>query len=103
MTVSPISETLESEYLAQNKDFGSTLAESAVNLSIPYVDDNYGIIDGIIDPTEYSFTYTDPVTGVNAYFEHNSTVLYLGLEATEHQDGLAWHGRTIPILSPALA
>jgi hypothetical protein len=103
MTVSPISETLESEYLAQNKDFGSTLAESAVNLSIPYVDDNYGIIDGIIDPTEYSFTYTDPVTGVNAYFEHNSTVLYLGLEArTSGWIGLAWQNYTDTFTSTGL-
>jgi hypothetical protein len=95
MTVSPISETLESEYLAHNKDFGSTLAESAVNLSIPYVDNYYGFTDGIIDPTEYSFTYTDPVTGVKVYAEHNGTVLYIGLEAhTSGWIGFAWQNYT---------
>ena len=91
MAVGPISETMESEYLAQNKDFGSILAASIENLSIPYVDDFYGIIDGIIDPTEYTMTYTDPVTGVRVYMEHNSTVLHVGLEAyTTGWIGFAW-------------
>jgi FKBP-type peptidyl-prolyl cis-trans isomerase 2 len=95
MAVSPISEALEPNYLAQNKDFGSTLAESVVNLSIPYVDDYYGTTDGIIDPTEYAFTYTDPVTGITAYLEHNGTVLYVGLEArTSGWIGFAWQNYT---------
>jgi hypothetical protein len=95
MAVSPISETLESRYLAQNKDFGSILAESVVNLSIPYVDDYYGITDGIIDPTEYEFTYTDPATGINFYAEHNGTVLYIGLGArTSGWIGVAWQNYT---------
>ena len=103
MAVSPISENLESEYLAQNNDFGSTLAESVVNLTIPYVDDYYGITDGIIDPTEYSLTYTDPVTGINVYAEHNGTVLYIGLEArTSGWIGFAWQNYTDDFTSAGL-
>ena len=103
MAVSPISETIESEYLAQNKDFGSNLAESVVNLSIPYVDDYYGITDGIIDPTEYAYTYTDPVTGVNFYAEHNGTVMYVGLEArTSGWIGFAWQNYTDSFTSSGL-
>jgi len=103
MAVSPISETLESGYLAQNKDFGSILAESVVNLSIPYVDDYYGITDGIIDPTEYEFTYTDPATGINFYAEHNGTVLYIGLEArTSGWIGVAWQNYTDSFTSAGL-
>ena len=103
MAVSPISENLESEYLAQNKDIGSTLAESVVDLSIPYVDDYYGVIDGIIDPTEYSFTYTDPVTRVTAYAEHNGTVLHVGLEArTQGWIGFAWQNYTDRFTSAGL-
>ena len=86
---------MESEYLAQNNDLGSTLAESAVNLSIPYVDDYYGITDGIIDPFEYTFTYMDSVAGVKAYAEHNGTMLFIGLEArTTGWIGLAWQNYT---------
>ena len=103
LAVSPISETLEPNYLAQNKDFGSNLAESVVNLSIPYVDDYYGTTDGIIDPTEYAFNYTDPVTGVTAYLEHNGTVLYVGLEArTSGWIGFAWQNYTDEFTSAGL-
>ncbi|MFW9795287.1 MAG: FKBP-type peptidyl-prolyl cis-trans isomerase, partial [Candidatus Thorarchaeota archaeon] len=91
MAVSPISEPLESEYMTQSIDFESTLAESVANLSIPYVDNHYGSADGIIDPWEYSYKYTDPVTGVTAYLEHNGTVMYVGLEAyTSGWIGFAW-------------
>ncbi len=103
MAVSPISETIETEYLAQNNDFGSTLAESIVNLSIPYVDDYYGLTDGIIDPTEYDFTYTDPVTGVNFYAEHDGTTMYVGLEAiTSGWIGFAWQNYTDTFTSAGL-
>jgi hypothetical protein len=95
MAASPISETIKSNHLAQNKDFGSIMAESMTNLSIPYVDDFYGIVDGIIDPTEYAMSYTDPVTGIRAYMEHNGTVLHIGLEArTSGWIGLAWQNYT---------
>jgi hypothetical protein len=103
MAVSPISETLGSGQLAQNMDFGSILAESVVNLSIPYVDDYYGITDGIIDPTEYAYSYTDPVTGVNVYAEHNGTVLYIGLGAdTSGWIGFAWQNYTHTFTSAGL-
>ncbi|MHA1246200.1 MAG: FKBP-type peptidyl-prolyl cis-trans isomerase [Candidatus Thorarchaeota archaeon] len=59
----------------------STLSQSQVNLSIPYVDEHYGYADGIIDPYEYSYNYTDPVTGITVFMEHNSTVLFVGLKA----------------------
>ncbi|MHA2078353.1 MAG: hypothetical protein ACW99X_12225 [Candidatus Thorarchaeota archaeon] len=95
MALSPISETLEPEYVAQSNDFGSTLAESEMNLSIPYVDNHYGSADGIIDPWEYAFSYTDPVSGVTAYVEHNGTVMYIGLEAmTSGWIGFAWQNYT---------
>jgi hypothetical protein len=95
MALTPISDTLESEHLAQSKNFGSTLAEAEMNLSIPYVDNHYGSADGIIDPWEYASKYTDPVTGVNAYVEHNGTVLYIGLEAmTSGWIGFAWQNYT---------
>ena len=103
MAVSPISETIETEYVAQNNDFGSTLAESIVNLSIPYVDDYYGLTDGIIDPTEYAYTYTDSVTGINFYAEHDGTTLYVGLEAiTSGWIGFAWQNYTETFTSAGL-
>jgi len=99
----PISDTLETEYLAQTKDFGSSLAEVEMNLSIPYVDNHYGSADGIIDPWEYAHKYTDPVTGVNAYVEHNGTVLYIGLEAmTSGWIGFAWQNYTDSFSSAGL-
>ena len=95
MALSPISETLEPEHVAQIKDFGPTLAESEMNLSIPYVDNHYGSADGIIDPWEYAYSYTDPVTGVTAYVEHNGTIMYIGLEAmTSGWIGVAWQNYT---------
>jgi FKBP-type peptidyl-prolyl cis-trans isomerase 2 len=103
MAISPISENVKSEHLAQTKDFGSIIAESTANLSIPFVDNYYGITDGIIDPTEYSFTYTDPVTGVRVYAEHNDTVLYMGLEArTSGWIGFAWKNYTDTFRSAGL-
>ncbi len=95
MAVSPISETLEPEQLAQSKNFGSSLVESEANLSIPYVDNHYGSADGIIDPREYAYSYTDPVTRVTAYLEHNGTVMFVGLEAmTPGWIGFAWQNYT---------
>ena len=66
-----------------------------MNLSVPYVDDHYGIVDGIIDPTEYATSYVDPVTGIRVYLEHNGTILYVGLEAlTSGWIGFAWQNYT---------
>ena len=58
------------------------LAASMIfNQSIPYIDQHYGYADGIVDPFEYSNNYTDPVSGVTAYFEHNGSILFVGLTA----------------------
>ncbi len=68
---------------------------SLQNLTIPYVDAHYGHADGIIDAEEYSSSYTDPATGITVYLEHNSTVLYVGLEAaTSGWIGFGWKNYT---------
>jgi hypothetical protein len=93
--MSPISNTTENGQVTQRIDNGSTLAESSMNVSIPYVDNHYGSADGIIDPTEYANSFTDPVTGVKSYFEHNGTLLYIGVEAhTTGWIGFAWQNYT---------
>ena len=68
--------------LAHNTQQDYSYADSMLNASIPYVDVHYGSADGIIDPREYAYSYTDPATGATLYLEHNSTHLYLGLSAT---------------------
>ena len=74
---------------------GYTAAGLASNASVPYVDRHYGLADGIVDPKEYSYNYTDPVSGVTVYLEHNSTVLFIGLSArTSGWIGLAWTNYT---------
>lgn len=91
VALSPISNTMESEYLAHSIEDRSFLAETMTNVSIPYVDNHYGSSDGIIDPLEYAHSCTDPVSGVKSYFEHNGTLLYVGLEArTSGWIGFAW-------------
>lgn len=66
-----------------------------MNVSIPYVDNHYGSADGIIDPKEYAYSFTDPVTGIKSYFEHNGTLLYIGVEAqTTGWIGFAWQNYT---------
>ncbi|NHI83472.1 MAG: hypothetical protein EAX81_04150 [Candidatus Thorarchaeota archaeon] len=72
-----------------------SIAESANNLTIPYVDKHYGSADGIIDPYEYASDYTDPSTGITAYIEHNGTTLYIGLLAnTSGWIGFGWQNYT---------
>ncbi|NHJ12110.1 MAG: hypothetical protein EAX95_00455 [Candidatus Thorarchaeota archaeon] len=72
-----------------------SVAESANNLSIPYVDRHYGSADGIIDPYEYANNYTDPSTGITTYIEHNGTTLYIGLSApTSGWIGFGWQNYT---------
>jgi hypothetical protein len=95
LSTSPISNTIENGEMTQRIDNGSTLAVSSMNVSIPYVDNHYGSADGIIDPTEYANSFTDPVTGVKSYFEHNGTLLYIGVEAhTTGWIGFAWQNYT---------
>jgi hypothetical protein len=95
LSLSPVSNTIENGQVAQRIDSGSTLAASSMNVSIPYVDNHYGSADGIIDPTEYAYSFTDPVTGIKSYFEHNGTLLYVGVEAhTTGWIGFAWQNYT---------
>ena len=46
MALTPLSDTMESEYLAHSIDGSPLLAETAMNLSIPFVDNHYGSADG---------------------------------------------------------
>ncbi|MHA1480477.1 MAG: FKBP-type peptidyl-prolyl cis-trans isomerase [Candidatus Thorarchaeota archaeon] len=63
--------------------------------SIPFVDEHYGYADGIIDPKEYAYNYTDSSTGITAYFEHNGTILFIGLSAvTSGWIGCGWKNYT---------
>jgi hypothetical protein len=74
-----------------------------LNASIPYVDVHYGSADGIIDPTEYAYSYTDVATGVTIYLEHNSTLLYVGLSATTSGCiALGWQNYTSDFTSSGL-
>lgn len=103
MALTPLSDTMESEYLAHSIDETPLLAETMMNLSIPFVDNHYGSADGIIDPTEYAYSYTDPITGVKSYFEHNGTLLYVGLEAmTPGWIGFAWQNYSSDFKSAGL-
>lgn len=103
VALSPITDTLEPDNLARNIDTSYSTAESMMNISIPYVDGHYGSSDGIIDPTEYASSYTDPVTGVKVYLEHNGTLLYIGLEAyTSGWIGFAWQNYSSDFRSAGL-
>ncbi len=74
-----------------NRDGNAVVAQSVLNLTIPYVDVHYGYADGIIDPREYATQYTDPATGITVYLEHNSTILYVGLSGrTQGWIALGW-------------
>ncbi len=89
--------------LAHNTQQDYSYAESMLNASIPYVDVHYGSADGIIDPTEYSYSYTDSATGVTIYLEHNSTLLYVGLSATTSGwIALGWQNYTSDFTSTGL-
>ncbi|MFX0106817.1 MAG: FKBP-type peptidyl-prolyl cis-trans isomerase [Candidatus Hodarchaeota archaeon] len=71
------------------------VGESNTVLQIPYADKHYGYADGIIDPTEYAYNFTDSASGVTAYLEHDGTTLYLGLSAdTSGWIGVAWQNYT---------
>ncbi len=60
-----------------------------------YTDHHFGFADGIIDPSEYGFNYTDPDTSTTIFFEHNDTHIFVGLEsATTGWIGLAWKEST---------
>ena len=101
--LSPATNTMKSDNQSRNIDNSFSTADSMMNISIPYVAKHYGSSDGIIDPTEYAVSYTDPVSGVTAYFEHNSTMLFVGLEAeTPGWIGIAWQNHTGAFTSSGL-
>jgi len=103
MAFNPISDTMQAEYLAHSIDDSFLLAETTTNVSIPYVDNHYGSADGIIDPTEYAYSYTDPITGVRSFFEHNGSILFVGLEATTPGwIGFAWQNTSSTFTSDGL-
>ncbi len=103
VSMSPITNTNEPDNLACDIDNSFSTADSMLNISIPYVDKHYGSSDGIIDPTEYAICYTDPITGVKSYFEHNGTMLYIGLESsTSGWIGVAWQNYTGAFTSTGL-
>jgi len=81
MMIVPSSEYSVSHTQDLNALRAVTTAQSSLNASVPYVDVHYGHADGIIDPTEYAYNYTDPVTGITICLEHNSTILFVGLSA----------------------
>ncbi|MHA2311801.1 MAG: Ig-like domain-containing protein [Candidatus Thorarchaeota archaeon] len=91
----PSTGTWDSDNLAHDTTQQSLVAESSNDLRIPFEDRHYGAADGIIDPEEYASNFTDPVTGIAAYMEHNGTVLYLGLDApTSGWIGIGWQNYT---------
>ena len=89
--------------LAHNAQQDYSYAESMLNASIPYVDIHYGSADGIIDPTEYAYSFTDSATGATIYLEHNSTHLYVGLSATtSNWIAVGWQNSTSDFTSAGL-
>lgn len=94
MTAVPLAAHWDSE-VAYDITQQSTMADSTSNLTVPYVDKHYGAADGIIDPFEYAINFTDPVTGITAYLEHNGTTLFLGLSApTSGWIAVGWQNYT---------
>ncbi len=80
-----------------------TVHSDSSSLSVPYVDEHYGYADGIIDPKEYAVNFTDPDTGITAYFEHNSTTLFVGLSGEmTGLIGLGWKNYTDDFVSTGL-
>ncbi|MCK5239805.1 MAG: FKBP-type peptidyl-prolyl cis-trans isomerase, partial [Candidatus Thorarchaeota archaeon] len=103
MAIIPVDSTWDSGLTAPGLQNQPQVSESLLNLSIPYVDNHYGSPDGIIDPKEYAFNYTDPVTGITVYLEKNSTVLFLGLDAeTTGWIGFGWKNYSDNFLSEGL-
>ncbi len=81
IAIAPITENSNSSIVTTDVSSDYKIAESLMDIAIPYIDAHYGSADGIIDPTEYSVEYTDSVTGITVHMEHNGTVLFVGLEA----------------------
>ncbi|MFW9886854.1 MAG: Ig-like domain-containing protein [Candidatus Thorarchaeota archaeon] len=91
----PSTGTWDSNNMAHDATQLSSVAESSNLLSVAFADRHYGAADGIIDPWEYASNYTDPVTGISMYMEHNGTNIYLGLAAqTSGWIGVSWQNYT---------
>jgi len=66
-----------------------TRQAAAQNGTIPtilYVPESEVVADGIIEPDEYGFSYLDQSTGVTVHWEHDGTILRVGLESP----GVGW-------------
>ncbi len=95
IAIAPVTGTWDSSMAAIDLQSQSQVSESLLNLTIPYVDAHYGYTDGIIDPKEYATNYTDPSSGITVFLEHNSSVLFVGLEApTTGWIGFGWKNYT---------
>lgn len=95
MATIPVDDTWDSSLVNPSIKQQAQASESLLNLSIPYVYKHYGSADGIIDPTEYAFSYTDSITGITVYMEQNATVLFVGLEAdTSGWIAIGWKNYT---------
>ncbi len=46
---------------------------------IPYVSDSHVTVDGVVNPGEYGGAFQDPATGMSIHWEHNGTVLRVGM------------------------
>ncbi len=55
---------------------------------MPYNEVSNVVIDGTISTNEYAGNYSETTTGMNIYWEHNGTVMYIGLESP----GTGWVG-----------
>ncbi len=56
--------------------------------TMPYNEVSNVVIDGTLDTNEYAGSYSETATGMNIYWEHNETVMYIGLESP----GTGWAG-----------
>lgn len=56
--------------------------------TMPYNEVSNVAIDGAIDANEYAGSYSETTTGMNIYWEHNGTVMHIGIESP----GTGWVG-----------
>jgi len=56
--------------------------------TMPYNEVSNVVIDGTISANEYAGNYSETATGMNIYWEHNGTVMYIGIESP----GTGWVG-----------
>jgi len=66
----------------------ATLKAAPEQATMPYKEVSSVVINGTISDNEYAGSYSETVTGINIYWEHNGTVMYVGLESP----GTGWVG-----------